>query len=300
MPTTLSLTETEARKELREFRNKKITLKRDVFFVPGWTDEGCICWTEPYIESGEDKLAGWEYTVADWEYLIENPQRMHYIRLVRKEKAISIIRDRRGKIKKVEFQSDPSYNYTNFFQFAELLKAKIREEIGKRDKNQIDLVGHSMGGLDVIAAITLKPSDDYPEIKKFIKTEPLDNVGLAITVSTPYKGSLPSDMVKHSRLHEILRPEWSHGTREQCENMAFDSPFIKIINRREIRERLLEKSKKGAHTFSGANDAAVKPEYAFIDGAENHQPFKLAAHSHRMGITKDPRFHLELFTLLKG
>lgn len=300
MPTTFSLTKTEARKELREFGDKKITLEMDIFFVPGWTDEGCVCWTEPCIEPGEDKLAGLEYTVRDWEYIIENPQRMHYIRLVRKEKSINIIRDRKGKIKKVEFKSDPSYNYTNFFQFAELIKSKIRETMKKSNAAGIDLVGHSMGGLDIIAAITLEPDDDYPEVKKFIRTEPLDNVGLVITAATPYKGTLPSDIVKHSRLDEILRPKWSQGTREQCENMAFDSQFIKIINWREIREKLLEKAKKGVHTFSGTNDAAVKPEYAFIDGAENHEPFRLAAHSQRMGITQDPRFHLELFTLLKG
>ena len=31
--------------QLNKFKNNKITLERPVFFVPGWTDESCQCWT---------------------------------------------------------------------------------------------------------------------------------------------------------------------------------------------------------------------------------------------------------------
>ena len=67
MPTELSLKRTEARLKLKEFNEDKIKLKRDVFFVPGWTDQACICWTEPYTEAGIDRRKGWEYTIKDWE-----------------------------------------------------------------------------------------------------------------------------------------------------------------------------------------------------------------------------------------
>lgn len=297
MPTELSQIKTECRNKLREFKDKKIKLKRDVFFVPGWTDQACICWTEPYMESGIDRRAGWEYTVKDWEYIVKNPERMHYLKLVENDKSINIIRNKEGKIKKVEFKSDPSYRYTNFFQFAELIKRKIRATGVK----EFDLVGHSMGGLDIIAATALdKNLDTYKKVEDVIKTKPLEGIGLLITVATPYKGSVPADFVKHTKIDEWLRPKWPDGIRKQCENLAHDSEFISIINQEEIRERFLKKARIGVHTFSGGNDRAVSSDDAFIEGAQNHEPFKLVSHSQRMGITQDPRMHYELFMLLKG
>jgi pimeloyl-ACP methyl ester carboxylesterase len=294
MPTELSLKKTEIRNKLRKF---KIRLERDVFFVPGWSDQGCICWTEPYMESGVDRRAGWEYTVKDWEYIVENPEKMHYLRLVENEDSITIKRNKEGKIKKVEFQSDQSYNYTNFFQFAELVKRKIRA-IGAK---QIDLVGHSMGGLDIISAVALdRKLDDYKQVKDFITTDPLNGVGLLITVATPYKGSIPADLVKNTKIDEWFGPKWSEGIGKQCENLAHTSEFISIINRKEIRERLFKKAKIGVYTFLAGNDRAVRPSDAFIEGANNRKPFQLVSHSQKMGITQDPRMHYELFKLLKG
>ena len=299
MPTEISLQKTEARTKLRALKKSKIILKRDVFFVPGWTDQACLCWTEPYTESGEDRLPDWEYTVKDWEYIVGNPEKIHYIQLTKNKNAITITRDNRGKIKKVEFKSDPSYKYICFFEFAELLKNKIRAEMRKKDIKEIDLIGHSMGGLDIISAVTLDPAlDNYPEVKKFIKTKSLNNVGFVITAATPYKGSVPADISKYTGLDEMLRPKWSDGIRKQCDNMASDSEFIKIINQVGVRNRLLQTAKKGMHSFSGGDDSAVRPKDAFIEGAVNHRPFKLAAHSQKMGITQDPRLHLELFKLL--
>jgi hypothetical protein len=249
------------------------------------------------MESGVDRRKGWEYTVKDWEYILENPERMHYLQLVENDNSINITRNKEGKIKKVEFNSDPTYSYTNFFQFAERVKNKIRAT----GVNEFDLVGHSMGGLDIISAVAPDNKlDAFQQVKDFIKTDPLEGVGLLITVATPYKGSSPADLVKNTKIDEWFRPEWSEGIRKQCENMAHDSEFINIINQKEIRERLLKKAKIGVHTFSGRNDRAVSPEDAFIEGAQNHEPFELGMHSQRMGITQDPRMHLWLFNLLKG
>ncbi|MGD0336206.1 MAG: alpha/beta hydrolase [Candidatus Omnitrophota bacterium] len=293
MPTQISLKKTEARTELKKFKDNKISLKRDVFFVPGWTDQACICWTEPYMESGVDRRAGWEYTIKDWEYIVENSEKMHYLQLVENDKAINITRDNQGKIKNITFDSDLTYDYTSFFQFAELIKSKIRAT----GVNEFDLVGHSMGGLDIISAVALNKEDDYPEVKGLIKTDPLDGVGLVVTVATPYKGSGPANLVKHTPIDEIFRPGWSEGVRKQCENMAYDSAFIKIINQNEIRTKLLKNAKVGVHTFSGENDGAVTSQDAFIDDANNHAPFELVMHSQRMGITQDPRLHFALFNL---
>ncbi len=162
-------------------------------------------------------------------------------------------------------------------------------------------MGHSMGGLDSISAVALdRKLDDYQEVRDFIETDPLEGLGLLITVATPYKGSTPADLVKNTKIDEWFRPEWSDGIRKQCENMAHDSKFISIINQKGIRERLLEKAKIGVYTFSGEKDGAVTSEDAFIEGAQNHEPFELILHSQRMGITQDPRTHFCLFNLFKG
>ena len=245
------------------------------------------------MESGVDKRMGWEYTVKDWEYIFENPEKLHYLRLMENDQAINITRDNQGKIKNITFDSDSTYDYTNFFQFAELIKTKIRAT----GVNEVDLVGHSMGGLDIISAVALDREDDYPEVKGFIKTDPLNGVGLVVTVATPYKGSGPANLVKYTPLDEIFRSEWSDGVRKQCENMAYDSAFIKIINQNEIRTKLLKNAKIGVYTFSGKNDGAVTSQDAFIEDTNNHAPFELVMHSQRMGITQDPRLHFALFSL---
>ena len=43
---------------LDKLSDEKPLLKRPVFFVPGWTDEGCTCWTKPYLQG--------YLTIQDW------------------------------------------------------------------------------------------------------------------------------------------------------------------------------------------------------------------------------------------
>ena len=62
----------------------------------------------------------------------------------------------------------------SFFDFGDILKDKIHKRIGKR--KHFDLVGHSMGGLDSVAAIT----DEEQTLK---------HVNKLITVATPHQGS---------------------------------------------------------------------------------------------------------------
>lgn len=298
MPVELSGKRSEARDKLKTFVQKKIRLNRHVFFIPGWTDQSNVCWTYPYTETGRNRRPGWEYTVKDWDYIFENPEMMHFLKLVMEDKNLVVEWSRSGKVKTLHFDNDPSFGFTNFFQFAELVKYKIRE-ITNNESIPFDLVGHSMGGLDAIAATVLDASkDNYPEVGGFIKTPPLEKVGLLVTVATPYKGSEASNLVKYTRIDELFKKEWSDGFRKQCEAMATDSPFIRIINQPDIKERLLKKVRIGVHTFSSRNDGAVGPGFAHIDGAENHAYLELDCHSSRMGITQDPRLHYQLFSLL--
>lgn len=111
----------EALAQLNAWKQDKITLKRPVFFVPGWTDENCKCWT-----LGEyDKIP-----IKHWiNEITESSSGAHYITFI-----------------------EETINCKSFLDFGEVLKTKIWNIIGKYA--EFDIVGHSMGGLDTRAAIT--------------------------------------------------------------------------------------------------------------------------------------------------
>ena len=153
MPSAISLSKTAARIALRKMA--PIKLNRDVFFVPGWTDQACLSWIEPYTEGGISQRPGWEYTMQDWvEKVVDKPSqdKVHFVKLLKKEETLTIERFqaglRQGQVKCCNWDKDESYSYENFFQFAELLKEKVKA-VGV---DEYDLVGHSMGGLDIISA----------------------------------------------------------------------------------------------------------------------------------------------------
>ncbi len=302
MPTNISLRKTEAREQLRKLA--PLHLNRPVFFVPGWTDQGCLCWTEPYVEGGGDRRAGWEYTIQDWVESVVEPEdrvQVHFVKLVEEENNLTIERyssgPRLGKIRSVPWDHDPSARYENFFQFAELLKQKIRQ-MGTAD---YDLIGHSMGGLDMIAATVLdRRIDRESEIQRFIISPPLEGVHTIVTVATPFRGSPLASFVERNHLDEILRLNWSDGIRNQAEAMFPRSPFIQSITDPSRQRRLLDRVKGSVHTFGSENDPATPNQARMIDGAINHPAtgFELARHSMIMGITQDPRLALAVFRIL--
>ena len=108
---------------LEELAKNKLELKRPVFFIPGWTDESCVCWMSPYLSRG--------MCMKEWvPRIIKNPDLVNY----------------------VSFSNKESESCKSFFDFGDILKEKIWGRIGK--KTDFDSVGHSMGGLDAVAAIT--------------------------------------------------------------------------------------------------------------------------------------------------
>ena len=302
MPSALSLSKTRARTSLRKMMPLK--LEYDVFFIPGWTDQGCLAWIEPYTEGGTSRRLGWEYTIRDWaEKILDAPsqQKIHFVKLLKNEEYFHIERfqsgPREGKVRFCNWEQDETYSYENFFQFAELLKETIRASRCTR----FDLVGHSMGGLDIAAALTLDPNiDSEPEVKHFIKTSPLSGARNIITFSTPFRGSPGGWLVRNTKLDEIFMRSWSKGIRSQAEAMSPDSPFIKIITNPQRQKRLVKNISGVVYTFGSDNDKAVPSANRMIDGAINYPPadFSLAQHSQRMGIPQDPRTALELFRIL--
>ena len=302
MPTEISLQKTDARAQLKKLA--PLHLARPVFFVPGWSDQACLCWTEPYTEAGIDRRAGWEYTIQDWVEEVVDPAdrlKVYYVKLVEDDKNLLIERFSRGtnqgKIQSVDWSRDPSAQYENFFKFAELLKRKIRD-VGAAD---YDLIGHSMGGLDIIAATLLdRGHDPEPEVQRFITSDPLAGVNTIMTVATPFRGSPLASFVERNHLDDILRLNWSDGIRKQAEAMFPQSPFIQIITDPSREARLITRVKGSIHTFGSENDPATPNQARMIDGAINHPAggFELARHSMIMGITQDPRLALAIFTIL--
>ncbi len=241
--------------KLEELASNRLELKRPVFFIPGWTDETCVCWKSPYLKR--------DVCIKDWsKKIIKNPDQINYVTFTVKE----------------------SQSCKSFFDFGDILKEKIWNTIGK--KADFDLVGHSMGGLDAVAAIT-DEEDTLLNVKKLI------------TVATPHQGS------ELGEIGPIFRKYPEH-IASQCVNLDPDQPAIKLINKPDAREKLLNRVEK-LYCLMGTRDQAVmrnarynktgvdqklyekKVEILEIDGA---------THSQKYGITQDPRTILALLKIL--
>jgi hypothetical protein len=297
------------RKEKKDARDKleslqPFELKRDLYLVHGWGDEANVCWTYPYVETGKDRDKNWKYTFLDWaeEKIRNHKERVHYVKLVKNGDDVTVSCDRWGKLQAIlckNEQKDKTYYYVNFFQFAELLKDKISE--GKHTA-QIDVVCHSMGGLDTVAAVGVNPDDDAMDA---IVTKPLDCVNKLITVATPHRGSPAADLSDNKVAKLILRK--NNYISLQGKNMSPKLPFIKTVNDLRIRKRLMDRITE-LHIFGGGADIVVpSPYYKFdtkglskdaVSRVTEYNPLMLAAHSQVMGITQDPRLLCNIFEIL--
>ena len=281
--------------ELRSFQ--KFNLKRDLFFVHGWSDEANACWTYPYTETGEDRDPNWEYTIKDWadKLVINKDEKVHYIKLLRDEKCAVISYDKKGTVQ-LDIGKDETYYYKNFFQFADLLKYKISIQ---KTTPEIDIVCHSMGGLDSVAAIAVDKESDKTGA---IYSPYLKGVNLLITVATPHQGS-PAAKYSDTKLAEVLLRK-SKYIRTQGANMYPDSPFMRMVNDINTRNKLLDRI-NFLHMFGGGNDIVV-PESSYkikTDDLEKknfviHPVIHNASHSQVEGITQLPETTLAIFKIL--
>ena len=288
------------RKEKEAARDKlksmqPFELKRDLYLIHGWGDEANVCWTYPYTETGKDRVDGWGYTFCDWaeKKILNRKERVHYVKLVKNEDDVTVSYDRWGRTEVIlqkNEQCDKTYYFVNFFQFAELLKEKINES---KQTSQIDLVCHSMGGLDAVAAIGINPDDD---IIDEITSERLNCVNKLITVATPHKGS-PAANLANSKVGKLILRKNKYISL-QGENMSPKFHFIQKVNELEIRKRVMDRISE-LHMFGGGDDIVVpSPYYKFdikglvkdaVNRITEYPSLKLAAHSQVRGITQDPR-----------
>lgn len=143
---------TQAREQLRQLRGSPVVLERPVYFVPGWRDEGGGCW-----------------------------QRME-------EWLPRIVANFRTHVTFVEFYQPGGGvpPWEDFLDFGDDLAELVQRDMGDSGRT-VDLVCHSMGGLDAVAAIALL--DEHPGLA----TPPLRCVHTVITYDTPFAGFAAAD-----------------------------------------------------------------------------------------------------------
>ena len=267
----LKAREAEKRRALEELDTlaaQGLTLARHVFFIPGWDGEEGQCWTSPY-----PKLLKGHAPVKSWlTRIVRNPARVTFISYL-------------------TFTMKESKACEDFFEFAELLKGKIRQVIEPGEP--MDLVGHSMGGLDAIAAITR--GDD-----------PLTGVVNCIAVGAPLQGFSYGKILK--RLDQLLPlVHWDAHHHVQARNMDCDSAAIKAINTPEIRRRLLERidafyDLEGTQDIVVARNARLRTDGCPKELAQKVRHLQIggATHTASTGLTQDPRTVLSLLKIIAG
>jgi len=252
--------------QLRSFE-MKLALKRDVCFVPGWAGEDGQCWMEPY----DGALKG--HAAMRWwmERLVSSAgqQRVHFLTFSREE----------------------SQARASFLEFAGLLKDKIHEVVGA--KAPVDLVCHSMGSLDAIAAIAQPPT-------------PLQQVATLVAVGSPLQGIFYGKLVKPiDELLPFLRWEPHHYI--QVRNLNAEAAPMRLINTLETRQRLLNRV-SALYTLEGTQDAVVMRSARLrTDGLSAILRRKItpraidgATHTGPAGITQDPRTARDIVSILAG
>lgn len=253
---------------LKAYKEDKVTLRRPVFFVPGWTDESCGCWSAAYRKNTAMK---------EWiDAICINPYEARYVKF-----------------------EEESPSCRSFLDFGEVLKKKIWSDIGK--DREFDLVGHSMGGLDIRAALALG--------------ELLSQNHNCLTVATPHQGDNLGGINVWSRntflgralIGWILHQDTPYH-REQSKGLDPDYEPIKIINRTENKLLFLQRVSK-LYEFKGTRDFTVK-DSAYIDKSDiplEYRSSKIedieiggADHTGKLGITQDPRTVLSIISILLG
>jgi len=246
--------------KLNELKQSKVTLSLPVFFVPGWTDESCYWWKKS--DAIPNTMEGWLDNIAT------NSKTAYF----------------------VDFTSVKN-KCMSFLDFGEALKKYIWSTIGKNQP--FDLVGHSMGGLDIRAAIT--------------QGDPLINCRCCIGVATPQQGDNFGGMANTLAkwFPALAKDKWKSYQIAQMKNLDPNYPPIKLLNTLDNRIAFFQRIKK-FYEMKGLRDFVVKGS-AFMDktGIETlYQnkaediPVDGCEHTGPLGITQDARVILAILYIL--
>jgi pimeloyl-ACP methyl ester carboxylesterase len=184
----------------------------------------------------------------------------------------------------------------SFLDFGQFLKQMIWDKIGKNQP--FDLVGHSMGGLDIRAAIALGEN-------------PLLNCRCCISVAVPQQGDhfggFANFCMKYVPFFGDINKirNISSSQKEQMKNLDPDYPPIKILNKVENRVAFFQRVKK-FYEMKGLRDFTVKGS-AFMDKTDIESlyqnkseeiPVNGCDHTGPLGITRDVRVILAILYIL--
>jgi len=254
--------------ELKSLENKKLTLVKPTFFIPGWTGEDAKTW---YDDPRPDEF------YKPIEYWLDR---------------IIVNRD---FAKRVTLEKE-SRESSDIFQFGANLKNRLLDQASGMDVN---LVGHSMGGLVARAAVYCNEG------------EPL-RVHDFITLGTPNRGAFITKFFYFKPFVDFFEKKVRPLTPQhvsQAQSMAMNSPDIRRLNSpdswRVINERI-----DNFLIFMGLKDITVQnspklrleddvPEDIFKAKFRVYQTSG-TVHSGRFSITRDPRVLLPVIQSLCG
>ncbi len=238
---------------------------RHIVFVPGWAGEEGQCWL------GYSKLLPLHASVKVWmDRIVQASLRERFVHYV-------------------TFTQDESKACPSFLEFGPLLRDKILEQVPP--SAPMDVICHSMGSLDAIAAITQD-------------VRPLRHVVNLLSVGSPLQGIFYGQFVKP--VDQLLPDrDWLPHHYVQVRNMNSDAPPMQKINALATRRCLLDRI-RALWTFEGTQDMVVMRSAQFLQTgltpAERrkitHTTIAGAMHIDAAGITHDPRTVLEIVKIV--
>ena len=180
----------EAEKWLDELRAKKLKLNRHLFLVPGITDETAECWR--WIDLWGSSV------IADWG-------------------------DASRTIISFAQLGNGGHSQATFVDFGDYVRRRIAQVVGSPGQSnvaQFDVVCHSMGGLDSVAALVpLLGQYDYSNI-------PIPRPRYLITLDTPFRG-VQNWKIRCAR-GDVADQAWP-GRPTQCQALAPGSPQLDAL-----------------------------------------------------------------------
>ena len=262
--------QTAAVKQLTTWIANPLTLRRPTYFVPGWRDELGACWT---------RMEAWVRRVC-----ANAATHAHFL----------------------QFKADGSAGpppWEDFLDFGDDVAQLVHADTDATAQ-PVDFVCHSMGGLDVFAALALIANEPG------LNTPVLTNARTVITFDTPFRGfgSAKSkafqDFVKKTR-----KDPW---VLLQLGAMEKDSKRITAVwnARNDFLCNLSEFHPRGADNYDGVLEvthdsasfgdpqdfaAELQPRY------HEYVTYRDTSHSGLAnGVTNDPRAIVDAVRLLTG
>jgi len=267
-----------ARTALREWCERPLMLRRRVYFVPGFTDEdGLSCWGE----AGGRGLC----FVSQLSEVCGNAALATF----------------------VDFKAaGAAPRYENFIRFGSHLARLVAQDraraVPAAAAAEVDLVCHSMGGLDALAAIALL--DDYPELD----APPLAGVRNVITFDTPFLGFAAASNPLLGKLKRMQRPDEPWLTSQL---LAMETRSLRIAEVAQARDEFLSRVQafwpRGADNVAGLIEVPHEsasfgePEEFAQTSRERYCGYRTwedTSHSGAKGLTRDPRAIVEALEIL--